>query len=182
MKNSKNGITLARFLLHKRRLKKTFTMRKIQHIIICFLCAASSVSMQANDTLRYALQQCRDLALTSSNAAKSQEETRLAAQYNRQAALAAMFPRVTANASYMWNSMDAHLLENTTDFTYGTATVNADGTTSWAWRDGWHGIISDAAGQALADGYKAIYDKLSLDLTHILVAHVGVTQPIWVGG
>ena len=182
MKNSKNGITLARFLLHNVRLKKTFTMRKIQHILICFLCSASCLSMQANDTIRYSLQQCRDLALTSGNSAKSQEETRLAAKYNREAALAAMFPRVTANASYMWNSVDAHLLANTTDFKYGTATVNPDGTASWAWKDGWQGVISDAAGQALADGYKAIYDKLSPDLTHVLVAHVGVTQPIWVGG
>ena len=136
----------------------------------------------AGDTLRYSLAQCRDLALTASNSAKSQEESRLAAQYNRQAALAAMFPRVTANASYMWNSVEPHLLSNIGTFKYGTATVNPDGTASWAWESGAQGVISDAAGQALADAYKAVYDKLSPDLTHVLVAHVGVTQPIWVGG
>lgn len=46
----------------------------------------------AGDTVQYTLQQCRDLALTKSVSSKSQEETRLAAKYNRQAALAAMFP------------------------------------------------------------------------------------------
>ena len=132
--------------------------------------------------MQYTLKQCRDLALTSGMSAKSQEETRLAAQYNRQAALAAMFPRVTANGSYMWNNADVHLLSNSTEFKYGTATVNPDGTASWTWKDGAKGTISDAAGQALADGYKAVYDKLSPDMTHVLVAHVGVTQPIWVGG
>ena len=132
--------------------------------------------------MQYTLKQCRDLALTSGMSAKSQEETRLAAQYNRQAALAAMFPRVTANGSYMWNNADVHLLSNSTEFKYGTATVNPDGTASWTWKDGAKGAISDAAGQALADGYKAVYDKLSPDMTHVLVAHVGVTQPIWVGG
>ena len=141
-----------------------------------------SLSAYAGDTVQYTLKQCRDLALTSGMSAKSQEETRLAAQYNRQAALAAMFPRVTANGSYMWNNADVHLLSNSTEFKYGTATVNPDGTASWTWKDGAKGAISDAAGQALADGYKAVYDKLSPDMTHVLVAHVGVTQPIWVGG
>ena len=141
-----------------------------------------SLSAYAGDTVQYTLKQCRDLALTSGMSAKSQEETRLAAQYNRQAALAAMFPRVTANGSYMWNNADVHLLSNSTEFKFGTATVNPDGTASWTWKDGAKGAISDAAGQALADGYKAVYDKLSPDMTHVLVAHVGVTQPIWVGG
>ena len=43
----------------------------------------------AGDTVQYTLQQCRDLALTAGSSARSQEESRLAAKYNRQAALAA---------------------------------------------------------------------------------------------
>ena len=70
----------------------------------------------AGDTVHYTLQQCREMALTTGMTAKAQEESRLAAQYNRQAALAAMFPRVTANASYMWNNADVHLLSNSTEF------------------------------------------------------------------
>ena len=136
----------------------------------------------AGDTVSYTLKQCRDLALNSGMTAKSQQESLLAAKYNRQAALAAMFPRVTANAAYMWNSKNAHLLANSTDFSLGTATVNPDGTATWTWNSGAQGTISDAAGQFIADGYKAVYDKLTLDLTHILVAHVGITQPIYVGG
>lgn len=139
-------------------------------------------SLTAGDTVYYSLQQCRDLALSSGASAKSQEESRLAAKYNRQAALAAMFPRISANAAYMWNSKNAHLLANTTDFSMGTATVNPDGTATWEWKSGAQGTISDAAGQFIADGYKAVYDRLTLNLTHILVAHVGITQPIYVGG
>lgn len=139
-------------------------------------------SLTAGDTVYYSLQQCRDLALSSGASAKSQEESRLAAKYNRQAALAAMFPRISANAAYMWNSKNAHLLANTTDFSMGTATVNPDGTATWEWKSGAQGSISDAAGQFIADGYKAVYDRLTLNLTHILVAHVGITQPIYVGG
>ena len=170
-------------------------MRKIILLIFVF----QFTCLAAADTVYYSLPQCRDLALTKGASAQSQEETRLAAKYNRQAALAAMFPRITANASYMWNSKNAHLLANSTAFSFGTATVNPDGTTSFEW-NGESGIgrIADAArgtaleqpikdleasaGQHIADAYQQVYDKLTLDLTHVLVAHVGITQPIYVGG
>ncbi len=174
-------------------------MRKIQHIFICFLYLGCCLPVIAGDTIPYTLQQCRDLALTSGAASKSQEEVRLAAKYNREAALAAMFPRITANAAYMWNSSDVHLLSNSTAFSFGTATVNPDGSASFEWSGEstlgqieaaakgtrFEDAVSDLenrAGQRVADAYKELYQKLSPDLTHIFVAHVGVTQPIYVGG
>lgn len=139
------------------------------------------------------------MALTNGASAKSQEELRLAAKYNRQAALAAMFPRVTANASYMWNNANVHLLENSSTFKSGTVTVNPDGTSTFVWSDAsivgeieaaakgtvFEEAVTDLAnkaGQELADGYKLLYDKLSPDMSQIFLAHVGVTQPIYVGG
>lgn len=153
----------------------------------------------AGDTIYYTLQQCRDLALTSGASSKAQQETMLAAKYNRQAALASMFPRITANGSYMWNSRDAHMLANSTSLPFGTATVNTDGTASFEWSDASmlgkieaaaKGTvfedavtdISNKAGQKIADAYQVLYDKLTFDLTHVVVAHVGITQPIYVGG
>ena len=137
----------------------------------------------AGDTVQYTLLQCRDMALTKGASAQSEEEARLAAKYSRQAALAAMFPKISANGSYMWNSKKAHLLANSTQISsVGTATVNPDGTASWEWASGAQGSIPDAAGQVIANAYQAVYDKLTLDFTHVVVAHVGITQPIWVGG
>lgn len=170
-----------------------------RYIVILLLCSVGFESLLASDTLSYTLQQCRDLALTSGISAKSQEETRLAAEYSRKAALAAMFPRITANAAYMWNSANVHLLANSTDFSFGTSTVHSDGTASFKWSsESALGKIETAAqgtifeesvknletnvGQKVADAYKQIYDKLSPDLRHIFVAQVGVTQPIYVGG
>lgn len=154
-------------------------------ILILALCTFV-ISAKANDTLLYTLQQCRELALSQSNSSKSQEETLLAAKYNRQAALAAMFPRITANASYTWNSRDAHMIANQMEFPFGTVTATEDGTPSFHWKtESTNQTIKDIqteAGQAIANGYQAIYDKLTVDLTHVLVAHVGVTQPIYVGG
>lgn len=154
-------------------------------ILILALCTFV-ISAKANDTLLYTLQQCRELALSQSNSSKSQQETLLAAKYNRQAALAAMFPRITANASYTWNSRDAHLIANQMEFPFGTVTATEDGTPSFHWKtESTNQTIKDIqteAGQAIANGYQAIYDKLTVDLTHVLVAHVGITQPIYVGG
>ena len=153
-----------------------------QRFILILMMAWGLVPMRAADTLHYTLPQCREMALTSGMSAKSQEETRLAAEYNRKAALAAMFPRVSANAGYMWNNANVHLLANSTTFPFGTATVNPDGTATFVWRDDVSGPISDVVGQRIADGYKALYDKLSPDLRHVLVAQVGITQPIYTGG
>ena len=139
-------------------------------------------SLSAADTTYCTLSQCRDLAVSKGVSSQSQQELLLSAKYNRQAALAAMFPKFTANASYMWNSANVHLLSNTTEFTFGTATVNPDGTASWAWKDLPSMTLTDDAGQFIADGYKMLYDKLSPDMRQIFVAHVGVTQPIYVGG
>ena len=117
-------------------------------------------SLSAADTTYYTLPQCRDLAVSKGVSSQSQQELLLSAKYNRQAALAAMFPKFTANASYMWNSANVHLLSN--DLPSMT--------------------LTDDAGQFIADGYKMLYDKLSPDMRQIFVAHVGVTQPIYVGG
>ena len=173
-------------------------MKRIIILIVCFWCAVSGI-VSAADTTYYSLQQCREMALTKGASSQSQEEARLAAEYSRKAALAAMFPRVTANGGYMWNSRDAHLLANQSTFSFGTATVNADGSASFQWSEqsDLGKLASDVqgtfleqpvkdleanAGQRIADAYQALYDKLTLDLTHVVVAQVGVTQPIYTGG
>ena len=153
--------------------------RKIAYIV---LLALYSSLLPAADTTYYTLSQCRDLAVSKGASSQSQQELLLSAKYNRQAALAAMFPKISANASYMWNSANTHLLSNTTAFTFGTATVNPDGTASWTWNDLPSMTLTDDVGQFIADGYKMLYDKLSPDMRQIFVAHVGVTQPIYVGG
>ena len=134
-------------------------MNKYTYIIIfCLLCF---VSAKAQDTLVYTLTQCRE--------------------------------------TYMWNNANVHLLENSSTFKSGTATVNPDGTANFVWSDesvvgrieeAAKGTVfeeavtglADKAGQELADGYKLLYDKLSPDMSQIFIAHVGVTQPIYVGG
>lgn len=166
-----------------------------------FILAVFSMTagIYAGDTLHYTLRQCREMALKNSASARADEASVLAAKYNRQAAFAAMFPKLSANGGYMWNSRNAHLLADQTELSLGTASVAKDGTASFDWNSTstfsqlinatagtpFQKPLMDAqaaAGQTLANTYKRLYDALTLDLEHILVAQVGVTQPIWVGG
>ena len=171
----------------------------IRKFVVCLVLITVSLGVKAGDTLRYTLQQCRDMALNKSVSAQVQEESMLAAKYNRQAALAMMFPRVSANGGYMWNSRNAHLASNEHSFPFGTASVGGDGTTSFQWSD--QSIVSEigalvqgtpleqpfsaisgAAGQGISNAYGKLYDLLTLDVQHIFAAQVGVQQPIYLGG
>ena len=153
----------------------------------------------AGDTVHYTLAACRDMALTQGASSRSSQEALKAAELNRKAAFAAMFPKLTANGAYMWNSEKMHLLANQTQFEFGTAGVNPDGTPYFNWSSetplsqlaaDLEGTkfqqpvldIQNDAGQKIANAYQQVYNTMTVDMTHVVVAHVGVTQPIWAGG
>ena len=145
------------------------------------------------------LDDCRGYALKAVST-QAGDELRQAADYNRQAAMAAMFPKITANAADTWNSQHAVLLPSQMDFSFGTATVGKDGSASFQWSEG-SAInqlaqqaqqipevskqmlaLQNESGQMLADAYQQLYQALDLDMTHLFVGQVGITQPIYVGG
>lgn len=166
-------------------------------LYIGFLLA--SLSLHAEVIQMLTLDDCRAYALKASSEQAS-NELRTAATLNRKAALAAMFPKINANAAYTWNSRHAVLLPNQMDFSFGTATVGKDGSTSFQWSEqsamnqltlqaqqlpdvgSQMMAIQNESGQMLADAYQQIYQALDLDLTHLFVGQVGVTQPVYVGG
>ena len=161
---------------------------------------AFTMSVKAGDTLRYTLEQCHEFALQNSATARLQSEEVQAAKYGRQAALAAMFPRVSANGGYMWNSRNAHLVGDEHSVgSLGTARIDKDGNPSFDWSSTswisqqaaqWAGTILEGpikaiqggVGNFIAGGYQKLYDALTIDVQHILVAQVGITQPIYLGG
>ena len=159
------------------------------------LCLTSMVSAQ--DTLRCSLKDCREMALSLTHSGKAQQELLKAAEYNRKATFAAMFPRVSANGGYRWVSKNAHMLADEKAFGQGTAYAGNGG--SFQWND--NSFLSQLAqqtagtifqqpildlqngiGSALGQAYQKAYDVLTIDVEHVLVAQVGVLQPIYVGG
>lgn len=170
-----------------------------KRILLGYIFCLFVMTAQAGDTLFTSLPACREMALTAGSSAKAKQEAVLAAEYNRKAALAAMFPRVSANAGYMWNSKDAHFVSNEAQFSFGTANVAADGSASFTWSDN-SAIgtiqsqvagtlleqpvqnVSDQIGQHIADAYKYVYDAATVDLTHVVVAQATIMQPVYMGG
>jgi outer membrane protein TolC len=145
------------------------------------------------------LEQCREMALKATQSQASQE-LKAAAEDNRKAALAAMFPRVSANSAYSWTNAKMTLLPSEMDLGAGTAIISQDGSSQFFWDEGSAmgqliqtskdvplvsdqvQALADASGQMIADGYQNLYDHLNLNTKHLFVAQVGVTQPIYVGG
>ena len=122
------------------------------------------------------------------------------ARLHQQAALAAMFPKLSVNASYMWNSKSPVILSNELQFDFGTARVGADGMGSFEWSEtslinqlsqstrtlpDAHARIQNLGtevGGVIANAYQELYRALHPDLTHVVIGQVGLTQPIYVGG
>ena len=177
-------------------------MNRIRVFLMVLMVCCFSVSAWAGDggdTVRYTLQACRDMALSRGISAKADEEAKAAAKYNRQAAMAAAFPRVSANGGYMWNSRDAHFVANEMAFSFGTAHVADNGTASFSWSDGSAVTrlsqaasgtllekpleeISNSIGDKIAEAYRYIYDAATADMTHVVAAQVALVQPIYTGG
>ncbi|MBQ9340354.1 MAG: TolC family protein [Paludibacteraceae bacterium] len=168
--------------------------------LILFLSLLCAFSYGA-DTLTLTLDECRTMALFDNTQAKIDEEALAAADYARKAALAGMFPRFSANAAYLYNTGEIHLVPNTIDLGFGSVTaydelghgrftINKTGTMTEllnALRDvpglgSEVGNIETRLGQVIADGYQELYDRFSPNLTHVFVGQVGVMQPVYVGG
>ena len=162
-------------------------------IISIILASAVALSVSAEDLT---LSQCRTMALSHNTSAEMQQEAIAAAEMLKKASVAAMMPKASANAGYVWNSSDLHLLGNQTTGEWGTVGVGADGSAYLEWANaealnhltgapvvgGEINQLQAQTGQAMADAYKQLYDRLTVDMTHIVVAQVGITQPIYMGG
>ena len=96
------------------------------------------------------------MALSLTHSGKAQQELLKAAEYNRKATFAAMFPRVSANGGYRWVSKNAHLLADEKAFGQGTAYAGNGG--SFQWND--NSFLSQLAQQTAG----TIFQQPILDL------------------
>lgn len=144
--------------------------------------------MTSAETTSLTLEQCRELALRDNTSSKIDQESKAAAEDMRKAALAAMFPSLSANAAYTYKTGETHLLANTSDFSFGSITAyDENGEAVFHPNDPLFTTpplsdIEEQAGQLIADAYQSLYDRLSPDMRHIAIAQIGITQPIYVGG
>ena len=100
----------------------------------------------------------------------------------------------------MWNSRKAHLVGDEQSVgSLGTARIDKDGNPSFDWSSDswlsqqaaqWAGTILEwpiqfiqgGIGNVIGGGYQKLYNALTVDVQHVAVAQVGITQPIYLGG
>lgn len=173
---------------------------KYRYLTILLLLAGSVWAQEPTIVPTYTLEQCRQMAMDASHNSEMRQETLEAARLHQQAALAAMFPKLSVNAAYMWNSKSPVILGNELQFDFGTARVGADGMGTFEWSESSliNRLSQDArtnpeaharietlgteVGGMIADAYQELYRALHPDLTHVVIGQVGLTQPIYVGG
>lgn len=138
------------------------------------------------------LDECRQMALQDNKTAQIDQENVEAAKALKNAALSNFFPTFSANGGYMFNSMDVHLLAKDHEFSFGTA--NYENGFTWKPEHDWsQNLILPASkevakevqteiGNVINEQYSKLYDDLTLDVKHVLIGQVGVTQPIFLGG
>lgn len=176
----------------------------ISCLLVLLLCeqAIAAVSSASADSAvlvrRYSLEECREMALQSNTQQQISEEMKQAATLQRKAALAAMFPKLSLNAAYLYNSKKMHLIGDEDEFDFGTVYRAEDGSWKFKYAEGsrlkeildYKTItgdkplegLADATGELIANGYGELYDRLTLDMTHIVIGAATLVQPIYVGG
>lgn len=128
------------------------------------------------------LDECRQMARQSNKQSEINREQVEAAKDLKRAAVANFFPKVSANGGYIWNEKNMSLLPSTLDTRLGTITAGQG--VEWTNQQiaSLLPTVSQQVGGLVAQGYEDLRNRLTLDIEHVVVGHVGVTQPIFVGG
>jgi len=155
-------------------------MKRLSSLIVGILVCCGVFSQQTLLTL----EDCRAMATQDNTQRRIDRENELSAMYLRKSMTARFFPQISANGAYMYNSEHIRLLGDQTSTSFGTIGLNGvsfnDPTIQMI------GQLFPGASQVInnvASGiYRSAYDKLDLNVTHVMVGQVGVVQPIWVGG
>lgn len=158
-------------------------MKKPDKYLPFLLAAVSLLSLTGRaETMKLDLQTCRDLALQGNKQIQVDRENAEAAKNLRKAALAAMFPKLSANGGYVWNQNNLYLLSQEATLPFGT--MNADGTFVFS-----PNLIGTAypqlegpASQWVASEYLKAREATAIDIENIVVGEIGITQPIYLGG
>ncbi len=178
-------------------------MNKVTRLLLLLLLPLTVVAQNT-----YNLEQCREMAKKQNKQSQIDEENLAAAKAARQAAFANFFPKLSANAAYMWNQKKMVLAPDELDTRIGT--IHANGGVDWAQNATTIGInnavtrfatfaemykpgagemitqmaggISKQAGGLVGQLYGDLRNELTFDTRNVFLVQAGLIQPIFMGG
>lgn len=158
-------------------------MTRLRLLLISLLLPASLIC-SAQRVLN--LEQCRELALSDNKKSQINSELVEAAKDFRRSTVAAFFPRLSANGTYMWNQKNFFLLPDELEGNYGT--FMKDGTYHLFDQD-WAELLehlfpdlSSGVSNDLGQLYQDLRSRTELNIHNIFVGQVGIMQPVYLGG
>lgn len=128
------------------------------------------------------LEQCRQMALQSNKKVAIDKEHIAASRDMENASIAAFFPKFSANGAYMWNQKNISLLPDQYISGLGTIDIYGGFEPSAPIFNTLNPDLTKQLGGIISEQYAALRDALTLNIHHLYVGQVGVTQPIFLGG
>ena len=115
------------------------------------------------------IEECQDLALADNGSVKINNELVEAAADTRRSALAAFFPRLSANGLYMWNQKNISLLHNVLVTDMGTFNAAEKSFTFSEEKllPDLFPTLSDELANFLGEKYASLHDRLTLNIQRV---------------
>lgn len=122
------------------------------------------------------------MALQNNKKVAIDQEHVAAARDLENASIAAFFPKLSANGAYVWNEKNLTLLPD--QYSSGIGTIDIYGgfePASPLFRS-LSPDLTKQLGGLISGQYASLRDALTLNVHHVYVGQVGVTQPVFMGG
>lgn len=151
-------------------------------LLLLFSLTLFTISATAQRKLT--IEECQDLALADNGSVKINNELVEAAADTRRSALAAFFPRLSANGMYMWNQKNISLLHNVLVTDMGTFNAAEKSFTFSEEKllPDLFPTLSDELAKFLGEKYANLHDRLTLNIHNVYAGQIGVVQPVYLGG
>lgn len=154
-------------------------MKTRKKLIIWMLPLVMAGSMQAQVLT---LEECRQMALQHNKKMEIEAEHVAAAGEMEKASIAAFFPKLSANGTYMWNEKNITLLPDRYEGSMGAIDIYGGFEPAGTALSGLSPEVARSISLLVSEPYAALREALTLNIHHVFAGQVGVVQPIFLGG
>lgn len=128
------------------------------------------------------LETCRRMALQNNKKMEIESEHVAAAEEMEKASIAAFFPKLSANGTYMWNEKNITLLPDRYEGSMGVIDIYGGFEPAGTALGGLAPDVAKSISMLVSEPYAALREALTLNIHHVFAGQVGVVQPIFLGG
>lgn len=122
------------------------------------------------------------MALQSNKKVEIESKHVEAAEEMEKSTIAAFFPKLSANGTYMWNEKNITLLPDRYEGSMGVIDIYGGFEPAGTALGGLAPDVAKSISMLVSEPYAALREALTLNIHHVFAGQVGVVQPIFLGG